>query len=116
MAEWVQLRGGSTIQTGLERGHWYRVDTHTDGTIRVLGPEAVDAIPESVFRIITREPDFITRIQTAELLAIRAGSRMPDVSYYGVCPAGHHIKSVGQGDLRAMCPHCGHTYRIEDEQ
>jgi hypothetical protein len=117
MVEWAQLRADPTLRTGLERGRWYRVEARDgDGVIRVLGPDAT-AVPlhQSLLRLSDQEPDFITRVQAAAFQVIRSGTRMAELSYYGVCPSQHHIKRLGAADLEALCLQCNRTYRVEDE-
>jgi len=117
MSEWAQLRAGPTTRTGLERGVWYRVESRrNDGSIRLLGPNATGVpLHISAVRIIDREPDLVTRIQTTEFHPVKSGERSPGVSYYGVCPQTHWIRDLEASDAEVRCPECGRTYPVEDE-
>jgi hypothetical protein len=116
--EWAQLKGGPPQSRGLERGHWYPVETRTkDGLVRVLGPGAVGVMVDMPsVRIVNRQPDMITRIQGTPIRSIISGQPTPMLFYYGVCPKGHHIQPLTLADSKVECPKCNQTYHVEDEE
>src|SRR2546422_561115 len=118
MAEWAQLLAGPPSPPPLESGHWYRVESRTkDGVVRVLGPNAVgQTIHASMVRIVTEEPNTITRVQAGRFQRVVPGQPTAELTYYGVCPRGHRIKKLGIGDSEADCNQCGKRYTVEEEQ
>ena len=117
MYEWAQLRAGPPPPSGLERGRWYRVETRTkDGLVRVLGPNAV-GIPlhHTQVLVIDDEPNAITRVQATGFQPVGHGISGPELTYYGVCPTGHRIQTLGVGDSHAECSECDKSYSVEDE-
>ena|SRR3989442_15406073 len=117
MTEWAQLRAGPTSITGLERGVWYRVEERRPGRfIQLLGPDAVaTSLHYDAVRIIDHPPDMVTRIQETEFHPVRPGEPSPPLSYYGMCPRGHCIRSLQGNEPEVTCPQCARTYRVEDE-
>lgn len=118
MAEWAQLKSGPAKSSELERGHWYAVDSRRyDGTLRVQGPNAIAVtIHETYVRIIDREPSHITRVQRTRNAARQSGQRTAMLEFYGVCPRGHVIETVGLTDSPVQCEECGREYPVEGEE
>ncbi len=119
MSEWAQLLAGPpSPHAALERGHWYPVQTSTkDGIVRVMGLNAVGhPVAESQVRIISREPDKVTRVQATGFQRVLPGQPPPELTYYAVCPIGHRIYPLRIGDSKVECRRCGRTYEVEDEQ
>src|SRR5258708_28111070 len=117
MAQWAQLKAGPPTRGGLERGHWYRVETLTkNDVIRVLGPNAVGVtLDVPSVRLTDQEPTTITRVHSSTFQAIKPGQPAPMMEFYGVCPKGHRIEPLRLGDDEAQCPQCKRKYRVNDE-
>lgn len=117
MTEWAQLKAGPPNLTNLERGCWYIIETRRyDGLLRVLGPNAVvTPIHEDYVRIVTEEPNLITRVQATRGLPRQPGDESQMLEFYGVCPKGHKIERLGMAASQARCPACGGEFAVETE-
>ena len=117
MGEWARLRAGTTVRGGLERGFWYAVHLRqADGIIWLKGPEeSTVSLEAKLIRVIDREPEVVTRLPETEFQPIRPGEPAAKLRYYGICPKGHFIKGVPEGNAPVPCGKCARAYRVEDE-
>lgn len=117
MSEWGQLRAGTTIRGGLERGFWYPVHLRqADGVVWLLTPaETTVPMEPNLVRVINWKPNAITRIPETEFQPIRPGEPAAQLKFYGICPKGHFVKHVAESDVEAQCSKCENTYPVQNE-
>lgn len=111
------MRAGTTNRGGLERGFWYPVHLRQpDGVIWLLGPdESTVPLQPAFIRIVGQEPAVVTRMPESEFQVIHPGEPAAKLRFYGICPKGHFIKGVGEGDSETECKKCERTYAVENE-
>lgn len=118
MNQWAQLKGGPPPPGGLERGHWYRVESIVNGTVlRVLGRLAIGVMVDMrAVRIVDQEPEKVTRIPATSFRAVRPGDAVPMLTFRGVCPRGHDLPELSLTATAANCSECNRPYDVEDEE
>ena len=117
MSEWARLRAGATTRGGLERGYWYPVHLkQPDGVVWLKGPdESTVPFEPGLLRLVTAEPEVITRLPEGEFQSIRPGEPAAQIKHYGICPRGHFVRDIGATDRVSDCRTCKKRYAVEDE-